>query len=63
MLSILNLENVNIELAEVRSSKLGHGADTEKLSSQSFLKRIFSLLPQFCWEQDNGNWRLRARLS
>lgn len=33
MLSLLILENVEIELADDRSSKLGHGADTEKLSS------------------------------
>lgn len=32
MLSVLILENVDIELAEIRNSKLGHGADTEKLS-------------------------------
>lgn len=48
---------MDIELAEFRSSKLGNGIDAENLSSKIFLKRMFSMVPRFCWEQDNGNWR------
>lgn len=45
MLTIVILENTDIVLAEVRSSKLMHIADTKPPSSRSFLKRVFCLAP------------------